>query len=243
MNFQKSLPIRRLLSTLLYVCSAALFIINLGMSGAAGFSAIDLGLVIAGVVLWVLGGAHSTYIRVKALKSDMSPTEENAVEPYLRPSTHSAINASLFSASAVFFIAGDAYSDTTSIQIRAPRLAGSLLWLISSATYGWLSMSHERKQEIHPDQIIKPLGVRPEVYIFSCEAEYLSAGILYAAAIYLTNPIPALKAAGNSCWLLASTHETVRTLYNMCRVEVPEQLPPSSATNNDTVGLQCSYNV
>jgi hypothetical protein len=214
MTFKKTLPVRRLISTLLYLCSASLFIANLAYTGAAGFSAIDIALVIVGVTMWVLGGVHSTYRRVKALKPEESVSAEDARQPTIRGSTHSAINAALFGTSAVFFIAGDAYNFNTPVQIRAPRLAGSILWL---------SMSHERKQENNPDFAIKPLGIRPEVYIFANESEYLAAGILYAAAIYLSSPIPALKAAGNSCWLLASTHETLRTLKDMVQVEVIEE--------------------
>lgn len=218
MTFSSSLLVRRLIASTLYLCSATFFITNLAVTGAAGFGAIDLFLVIGGIVTWVLAGAQSVYLRSVAL----AKKDDQRIKPFIRPSTHSTINAALYTASAVFFVAGDAYNANTTLMIRAPRLAGSSLWLLSSLTYLWLAWAHERKQEDQPNLEIKPAGIDSSIFHFACESEYLAAGILYSAAIWLANPVPGFKAAGNICWLIASTHETIRTFQALPSIKVEE---------------------
>jgi hypothetical protein len=196
--------------------SAIFFMTNLGVSHAAGFDTIDLALVIGGVVTWAASGMQSIYCRIKAFKD----VPEDAPAPKIRPSTHSLINSSLLTTSAIFYIAGDIYHTTTPSLVRNVRLTGSSLWLLSSLTAFWLSLVLEIKQEDHPDLRIKLFSLDPSIFLLACEFEYFLSGICFAIAIYKSEPIPAWKAAGNSCWLLASTLETVRTLTGM---KAPEQ--------------------
>lgn len=212
--FKKSLPWRRLIASALYLCSAGFFITNLCVGGAAGLSAVDLGLVIAGVSCWVIGGMHSVYGHAKTINRRHLPANEIPRDVFPK-SSHAIFNASCYTLSAVFFILGDALNSSTPVSIRSTRLTGSSLWLLSALSYLLVAMLQERQQEQRPDEDVRFLGIRPEIIYFLCESEYLAAGFFYAAAIYLANPIPYFKAIGNGCWLLASTHETLRTWFGM----------------------------
>jgi hypothetical protein len=221
MTFADTLPVRRLIEAILYVCSAILFAVDLGFGGLSGLTAIGIILDITGLVTWALPAIQGVYLRsIDFRPHDNTHQDTQAI---IRRSTHSAINAALYTTSSIFFSAGGIYNTESRAPIRYASLSGSLLWFLCATMNGWLSQALERQQEDHPGQVVRPLNIDPSVYQFIGELEYFMAGILYAASIWMGEPVAPIRAASNICWLMAGIHGVTRTSQDLALTCQPEE--------------------
>jgi hypothetical protein len=217
----------------MYGGCTVLAVTNLAVNGST-FTALDLGLVVAGLVPWAVAATQSIYRKVQACRQEMHADEDvsDLVAPQtvanntqlLRGSTHAAINASLHMTAATFFTTGDALylagavpnpAGGPSTSILAARTTGSVFWFLSAGVYLLMAVAHDRKKEDHPNEVIKPFGIANEVYNLTGESIYLGAGVLYAYAIYAYDPINPIKATANTLWLIANSMGTVAAIYEL----------------------------
>ena len=209
------LSTRRLLVSTLYMGSAVLFITNLATTAGA-FTTLDLALTVIGATTWGVAAVHSITRRYQARRDEMMQTPPvKQSDKALKGSTHNTINASLHIASASMFIAGDIHYITAPNPVLITRLLGSFLWLKSAGLTLWLARNNERAREINPDAAVQLCGINPATLDFIVEVEYLAAGLLYTFAIWNHKTFLPLKVAGNFCWLIACTHETIRMYREM----------------------------
>lgn len=241
----KALPLA--ISTIYGSC-AVLAVVNLGINGST-YSALDLGLTIAGIVPWVGAATHSLCRRIyacrKKILADKLAAEENkdaeAIEPrppMFRASTHAAVNASLHMTAASFFVSGDAIYLSglvpnpvggPSTAILAARTTGSGFWLFSASIYLLMAVVHDRQKENRPDDNIKLFGMPVEFSNLAGELLYLSAGGLFAFAIYASETLNPIRAASNTLWLTANSLGTLLAIYDIATRTTAEehaQQPP-----------------
>lgn len=217
------LSMRSLLTTGLYGISAALAVTNLVLTGGE-LSTADLAISVWGIVPWGVAAAHSIYRKYQARRRDVNPTAPPD-NPCLRNSTHSTINSALHMTAASGFIASDLTHVKESSPAMTVRVIGSAIWLSCAGLYCWLSRSHERPQEDHPERVIKPYGIKSSTYQLVGELAYLTAGGLYQASWLLDPTHSTLKLIGNVCWLTAGLHDTLQASYTVYQ---NQHLPQSS---------------
>lgn len=183
-----------------------------GLYGSLGISEAVLGLVTIGTAFWGIASIQSLYCRTKEKVQELKQETKKDV---IRPSTHATINAILHTGASGCFIASDLYAYSAITPRVIVRVSANTLWFASSITHLALSRTHTRRQEDHPQEHIRPLGVHPSVYYLGCEVAWLCSGILTAASIWLESPTQPLRVAANICWLLSGLLEVYRTAQEL----------------------------
>lgn len=204
------LSARQLLVAALYSVSMLLATLNFALN-AGTYATLDILLMAGALAPWAVVSVQGLYRKYHARTRDVSPEKYRDEDPTnnIRGSTHSTANALLFMMSSLFFLAADARNLATPTAMLLTRMIGSTFWLMATGIFLWTARKIERQQEdiVSLSTEISPQK-DPTPYYLAGETSFLTAGMLYHAAIWLDARVVPLKLAGNICWLLAGLHDT-----------------------------------
>lgn len=209
---------RRLFLACLY---ALYFVLIVGflIDNRNAFTSTDLGILVPSATLLGTAFVHGLG---RAVRANFFPRKEPNKKSLVRHSTHNIVNNTLMLASSSGYLVYDALllSRVMPLPVNAPysavavRTAGMGIWNLSAGMLLFHALAHDRRQEDHPEEQVRTLGIHPATYTLSAELMLLAASVCVGYEFYSESPLNPFKCSAIVFWWVGSSLASIQAGYN-----------------------------